>query len=130
MHHKLLRFALVGGLCAVLFFSISYIFLELAGLQLAPTILLTYPICIGVGYGLQHKITFKATTGHRRSLPRYLALQAGGVTFVYYVTLWLRPHFALGSVSLPLIVTAIAGFASFVISLTWVFEPRSAPRNL
>jgi hypothetical protein len=66
----------------VLPYSINYLFLAIARLPFAAALLLAYMICIRVGYSLQHTVT-----SHAYSFPRYLILQTGGVTFVYFVTI-------------------------------------------
>jgi len=49
-----------------------------------------------------------------------------GMLFVYYFTHWMRSEFELGDLSSSLVATGLAGMASFIISLTWVFQSSDA----
>ena len=120
---KLARFVLVGAFCAGVFFVVNYVLLQVVALSFAFALLLTYAICIGLGYVLQRNVAFKATGGHRRSLLRYLALQSAAMLFVYSATPLLRPVVGSGSLGASLVTTGLAGVASFFVLLTWVFVP-------
>jgi putative flippase GtrA len=111
----------VGGLCAILFFVVYYFFLELVKLPAWSALLSTYTTCFGMGYALQRNFTFKATGTHRKSLWRYLVLHVVGMIFVYSATQWMEAVWRIGAVGASLSATALAGLASFIISLTWVF---------
>ena len=117
-------FVLVGGGCSVLFFVINYACLRILIIPFGESLLLTYGLCFGVGYTLQRNLTFKSTINHKRSLPKYLALHVGVLTFIYLATPVLSPYFPPSSFGVPLITTFVAGVASFVISIGWVFDTR------
>jgi putative flippase GtrA len=114
----------VGGLCAILFFAVYYFFLQFVKLPAWLALLSTYTTCFGIGYTLQRNFAFKATGAHRRSLQRYIMLHVFGMIFVYSATQWMEAVWRIGAVGASLSATALAGLASFIISLTWVFaEP-------
>ncbi|MGD9923122.1 MAG: GtrA family protein [Pseudorhodoplanes sp.] len=119
-----MRFVAIGGLCAAFFFLINFLLLQIIELPLLPALALTYAICFGVGYTLQRNVAFRSSTSHRRSLPRYFLLHCAGMLIVYFLTLWLTPFFSLGSLGPSAISTGLAGIASFIISLTWVFSEK------
>lgn len=121
---KFSRFLAVGGLCAILFFMVYYFCLQIAGLPRLLALLITYAACFGIGYTLQRKFAFRTATTHRRSLWRYLVLHMLGMGFVYSMMQWMQSTWQIGATAASLSATALAGFASFIISLTWVFaEP-------
>jgi putative flippase GtrA len=125
MASKFLRFIVVGVVCSLLFFSVYFLLLNIIKLNLITTTAVTYSICLGIGYFLQRKFTFRATGAYRRSLLRYLALHSSGMVFVYFSTRWIEATYGFGALGASMTATAIAGFVSFVISLTWVFaEPN------
>jgi hypothetical protein len=74
---------------------------------------------------LPRNVTFRSTSSHGRSLPRYFALHIGGMIFVYFATLWLRALGGFGSLGACLIATGLVSVASFIFSLTWVFASPS-----
>ena len=125
---KLVRFSVVGGLCALLFFLIHYSLTTIFSVSLMPSLITTYAICFGIGYSLQRNFAFRSTTQHRRSLPRYFILHFCGLLFVYYLTRWMESHFLLGNMGASLVATGIAGLVSFVISLTWIFQTQNLNR--
>jgi putative flippase GtrA len=120
---KFATFGVIGGGCAVLFFMINYVCLRLLGFPFFVALALTYLICFPIGYLLQRTLTFRSNVRHKRSLPRYLLLHLGGMGFVYFGTLALEPYFLPRSFALPFLTTCLAGLASFVISMAWVFAP-------
>jgi putative flippase GtrA len=124
MLSKFVRFSIVGGLCAILFFAVYYFCLQVVKLPAWLALLSTYTTCFGVGYTLQRNFAFRATATHHRSLWRYLVLHVFGMIFVYSATQWMEAVWRIGAVGASFSATALAGLASFVISLTWVFaEP-------
>jgi putative flippase GtrA len=119
----------VGGLCALLFFAVYYFCLEIVKLPASLALLSTYTTCFGIGYTLQRKFAFKATGTHRKSLWRYLVLHVVGMIFVYSATQWMEAVWRVGAVGASLSATALAGLASFIISLTWVFSEPVSQRD-
>jgi putative flippase GtrA len=120
---KLATFGVIGGGCAMLFFVINYACLRLLGIPFFVALASTYLICFPIGYLLQRTLTFRSNVRHKRSLPRYFLLHLSGMGFVYFGTLALEPYFLPRSFAVAFIATCLAGLASFVISMTWVFAP-------
>jgi putative flippase GtrA len=120
---KVVTFGIIGGGCALLFFVINYVCLRLLGIPFLIALALTYLICFPVGYLLQRNLTFRSNVQHKRSLPRYFLLHLGGLGLVYFGTLALEPYFLPRSFAVPFLATCLAGLASFVISMSWVFAP-------
>jgi putative flippase GtrA len=124
---KFFRFVAVGLACAILFFAINYSLKIVFNFGQFISLAATYIICFWIGYISQRQFAFRANTLHRRSLPRYLMLHFFGMLFVYYFTQWIQLSFDLGSMSSSLVATGLAGLASFIVSLTWVFRSPDTP---
>jgi putative flippase GtrA len=114
------RFLASGGIAAGVYFAASYSFLRL-GLAPFAAGLAAYGVAFAVGYGLQQFWTFSRRSPLRRSLPRYLALQAGcallsGSTTLLLTAWWNAPALAT-SLTLTLLLSAL----SYLASKYWVF---------
>ncbi|MGR8932195.1 MAG: GtrA family protein [Gammaproteobacteria bacterium] len=117
------RFILVGTTCALIFFCLHYLLLSVGQLSLLASLFITYASCFGIGYLLQRNLTFRSESSYRHSLPRYFVLHSVGLAFVYFGTSSLASQFPNNPLAPSLITTALAGAASFAISLSWVFRP-------
>ena len=123
---KFCRFITVGIICAALFFAINYSLRVILSVGEFWSLATTYAICFWIGYVSQRNFAFRSDSWHRRSLPRYFIMHFVGMLFVYYFTHWMRSEFELGDLSSSLVATGLAGMASFIISLTWVFQSSDA----
>jgi putative flippase GtrA len=114
------RFVIVGGGAAALLMALTYAFLRM-GVPPFPAGLFAYAICFLVAYSLQRSWTFGGTGAHRRTLPRYLALQAalalvsGVLSQILVRALGWPP--AEASAVMTLCVSAV----SYLGSSRWVF---------
>lgn len=118
----LFRFNIIGILCAVIFFFINFLARKITSETEFFPIIASYMVCVGIGYVMQRKFSFNYTYGYKKSLSRYLILQIIAGIFVYFSISWLQRNFELGQVSSSLTATGLAGIASFIASLTWVFR--------
>ncbi len=118
---RLIRFAVSGGLSAVVFF-LAALALASAGLRPGWAALAAYATAFCVGYGLQRNWTFGAASRHRVALPRYLALQAACAGATALLSEWITSAGAHPLLAL-VVVTGFAGLASFFASSRWVFRP-------
>jgi hypothetical protein len=113
-----------AGFAPYYFLRFIIFFLQFVKLPAWLALFSTYAACSGIGYTLQRNFAFKATGAHRKSFQRYLVHHVFGMIFVYTATQWMEAVWRIGAVGASLSATALAGLASFIISLTWVFaEP-------
>lgn len=116
------RFVLVGGACAMLFFLISYGLRGFLGWGQFAATLATYSVCFGVGYSAQRSIAFRANRSHLVALPRYALLHAGAGIVVSLLASWITDVSDLRPALASLYATMLAGAVSFFISANWVFR--------
>lgn len=122
--HELVRFVIVGGTGAGLLFGLSYLFLRL-GLPSFVSGLVAYGVAFATAYLLQRNWTFQGAGTHRRTLPRYLAVQvlcaalSGAATHLMADTLSYPPGVA------AFVATGFVGAVSFVLSSRWVFRDQA-----
>jgi putative flippase GtrA len=114
------RFLASGSIAAAVYFAASYAFLML-GLAPFAAGLIGYGVAFVVGYGLQQFWTFSRRAPLQRSLPRYLALQAGCALVSGSSTLVLARWWSVPALAISLIVTLLVGVLSYLASKSWVF---------
>jgi putative flippase GtrA len=122
---RMCRFVLTGIAAAAVFFSVTMALIR-AGLAPFPATLIAYAPSFATGYYLQHGWTFGGCHAHRRSLPRYFAVQFGCCIVCGFCA-----HAALlaGLPPLPLslMTTAATSIISFIASALWVFRDPIRP---
>jgi putative flippase GtrA len=121
---KPLRFFLVGGGAALLFFACMALF---HGFGVPPLIGngAAYLLAFAVAYPTQRSWTFAGKAEHRRAFPRYFVLQLAcaclsGLLGHALAFAGLPPLVAAG------LVTLAASATSYVLSSRWVFQPSRA----
>ncbi|WP_108470441.1 GtrA family protein [Rhodanobacter thiooxydans] len=122
MSGKFVRFLIVGGGCALLYFVLMW-FCR-ANLGFAPFVatICAYGVSFCVAYVLQHRWTFRSEATHKVTLPRYTlaqvtcALLTAGITQAISHIYPQSPNWILAGVS-----TVLASGLSFVLSSLWVF---------
>lgn len=128
MHGKPVRFLVVGVGCALLYFTLTWMFQASAGFPPFLATAVAYLISFSGAYMLQRRWTFKSDVGHAVTLPRYTAVQALAALLTATTT-QLIAHFYPSSSSMMIaaVSTVLAGSLSFVLSSTWVFTNVSNP---
>jgi putative flippase GtrA len=116
------RFVVVGGACAVLYFLICLTLREYFRVNAFFSSFWAYVICFGIGYLSQRNLTFRSITSHSVALRRYFLLQATGAIVVSGLTSIAASASQLNAASTSLVSTLLCGVASFFISSRWVFR--------
>ncbi|MFS6545868.1 GtrA family protein, partial [Staphylococcus aureus] len=75
MSGKFVRFVIVGGGCALLYFVLMWFSRARLGLTPFLATICAYGVSFCVAYTLQHRWTFRSDTTHRVTLPRYALVQ-------------------------------------------------------
>ena len=122
-----LRFIIVGGAGALVYFLCSYLFLTLTQLPAFLASLLAYVCSFGFSYLGQKCWAFRSTASHRVTLSRYAILQIFCAIFAATFT-----HISVSVSQLsPLYASAIATFLtcgiSYFASSLWVFSDSPSP---
>ena len=124
-HAKFVRFVISGGGCAFLFFCLYFAGVSL-GLPAFAANLGAYAIAFSAGYLLQRNWTFGARHRHQSALPRYALVQICCALVTSGVTEIATSHLSVPKLVSSLLATIIAGGASYVASLLWVFPDGDA----
>jgi putative flippase GtrA len=125
---KVMRFAVVGAICAVLYFHICYGLKAGLGWSAFSAALVAYLICFAIGYAGQKSFAFQSSSGHAKSLPRYAVLQLGVGLFTAVSTEWAAHVMDFSAFYVSAFATLVAGAISFLVSYRWVFQERPVPR--
>ena len=126
---KTMRFALVGAVCAVLYFHLCYGLKAGLGWSAFSAALVAYLVCLAIGYAGQKHFAFKSNSGHNKSLPRYAVLQVAVALFTALSTEWATHVMDFSAFYVSAFATLVAGGISFLVSYHWVFEEPPAPRT-
>ena len=121
-----LRFLIVGGVCAVLYFAICLALIRFAGASPFVATAVTYFICFWIGYASQREIAFRSTQSHSITLVRYSIWHLFGATAVSLATSVASTSLNLSPMLVAAVSTVLCGIASFFISSRWVFGYRPA----
>ena len=126
MRGELVRFLIVGGGCALLYFVLMWFSRANLGLEPFTATICAYGVSFCVAYTLQYKWTFHSDIAHKVTLPRYAAVQATSALLTASIT-QAASHFYPHSPSWLLagISTIVASGLSFVLSSQWVFGTSS-----
>ncbi|TAM36270.1 MAG: GtrA family protein [Rhodanobacter sp.] len=123
MSDKFLRFVIVGGGCALLYFVVMWFCRASLGLTPFLATICAYGVSFCVAYTLQHRWTFRSASAYRETLPRYAlvqvicALLTAGITQAISHFQPQAPGWLLAGIS-----TVLASGLSFVLSSQWVFS--------
>lgn len=120
--HPGLRFLVVGGTCAILYFALCLTLIEVGNLGPAPASAITYFICFWISYGAQREIAFRSTSSHSVTLVRYAIWHLFGATAVSLGTAYASEASDLSPAFAAIVSTVLCGIASFFISSRWVFR--------
>lgn len=123
-YHPGLRFLVVGGVCAAIYFLICFGLQEYAGLNPFVSSFCAYVICFWIGYGSQRGLAFRSSVKHSVAVRRYFLLHATGAVLVSALTSATTELSSLAPVYTSLISTTFGGIASYFISSRWVFRER------
>lgn len=83
-------------------------------------------LCIPLGFRLQRRITFAASSPHRFALGLYAATQVLGVAIVSMVSFLLASGVFWPDLAVHLVASALAAAASYVLNRWLVFPDRPA----
>jgi putative flippase GtrA len=117
-----LRFVIIGGGCAVLYFAVCLALATLFDLSPFLASFGAYLICFWVGYSLQRGVTFRSKARHRVTLTRYAAWHLFGATAVSAATDVVASASVWDATYIALFSTLLCSAVSFFISSRWVFK--------
>lgn len=126
MNSRFIRFVIVGGGSAILYFLLMWLCRSSLGLTPFLATICAYSASFCAAYTLQHRWTFRSGTTHRITLPRYALVQVICAVLTAGVTQAIShayPQAADGI--LAGISTALASSLSFVLSSRWAFSSAS-----
>ena len=116
-----IRYTAVGGIATLVHYIVLVVLVERAGMN--PPIAAALGAACGAlaGYVGNRRFTFLSDAPHRRALPRYLLVAAGGAlangTIVWMGTELFRWHYLPAQV----LATALILVAGFALNRTWTF---------
>lgn len=122
MSSQLVRFIIVGGGGALLYFALMWFFRADLGWTPFSATICAYAMSFCAVYTLQHKWTFRSGASHKVTLPRYVVVQVtcalltAGITQVVSQLYLRSPGWLLAGIS-----TVVAAGLSFILSSLWVF---------
>lgn len=123
---RLARFVASGLAGAGVYFC-AYVLATHAGLPPFAANLAAYFVAFFVGYALQRGWTFESRHRHRTALPRYFIVQLGCALVTSVASQAASLLVAMPPIMLALASTGLAGAASYVASILWVFpQPGEA----
>ncbi|MGI9292804.1 MAG: GtrA family protein [Pseudomonadales bacterium] len=122
MNKQILRFILVGGLTAAIYYGVLYVLVEFVGVGVLLSSSAAYIGAIVLNYKLHHAWTFEAKVSHRVASFRYIVMVAIGFTINYLVM-----FFGVGNdQSNYLLVQTVAVVCvvawNFIVSSLWVYR--------
>jgi putative flippase GtrA len=115
-----MRFIVVGSAAAVLQFSLTYAFIAL-GARPAMASAGAYGIAFCSAYVAQKYWTFESSTGHHRTLPRYLAVQLLSAALAAAAAEAAAVLLGLPTLGISIMSTLVGSGTSYVLSSRWAF---------
>ncbi len=123
---RVTRFLLVGAGGAALFFGLSAALQVILHWDAVWSVAAAYALAFCLMYAAQYAWTFRATSAHSITLPRYGFLQLICGAFTISATRIFVDVFAgAPPLLISAVATIIAGTASYILSSVWVFSQRS-----
>jgi putative flippase GtrA len=86
-HRRVWSFLAVGGFCTALQYGILVLLVQILGMHAALASTIGYVISSLVNYFLNHTVTFRSTSRHQQSLPRFVLVTLCGTAINGLVTL-------------------------------------------
>jgi putative flippase GtrA len=124
---RLVRFVIVGGGSAALLMALTFGLIR-AGAPPFAGGLAAYAVSFAVAYLLQRNWTFEGAGSHARTLPRYLALQAGCALLSGGLSHLLATALGWPAAAASAVMTLCVAAVSYLGSSLWVFadDPRAS----
>jgi putative flippase GtrA len=123
---RLVRFVIVGVGSAGLLMALTFGFIR-AGAPPFVGGLAAYAATFCVAYLLQRNWTFDGAGDHARTLPRYLAVQAGCALVSGGLSHLLVTTFGWPTAAASAVMTVCVAAISFLASSLWVFADEQRP---
>jgi len=119
---RLIRFSLVGVLAAFVFYLALWSMVEMMGVSVLLATSIAFILVTIENYLLHYKWTFRSTSAHASSFPRFVLMSVGGFTINWLVMfvgveLWILNYLAVQAVAIVMVVAW-----NFVLSHFWIFE--------
>lgn len=122
---QFIRFAGVGAIGTAVHYTVLIITVESAVLTALPAATLGAVCGALVNYYLNYHYTFKSTQSHRDTLPKFLAIAAGGIALNGTVIWTLEQHAGLHYLAAQIIATGLVLLWGFSINRCWTFRAAS-----
>ena len=120
----LLRFLLVGGCTALIYFGLTFVLVEVGAIGASIASSLAYLFSICFNYLLHYHWTFQTVDPHVQSMPRYALTIFGGLVLnavvMYCGTQWTSFHYILVQCAAALVLVCW----TFLLSMFWVFSEK------
>ena len=122
---RFLRFALVGGVTALIYFSVLYVLVGLLNTDIVLSSSAAYILASMFNYCMHYVWTFESNQRHQLAISRYLVMCIVGF-FINYTIMY------LGSIYMEAFYLLVQAFAvmcillwNFVIGSIWVYKSRA-----
>jgi putative flippase GtrA len=118
---KFMRFLLVGGFCTALQYVLLVVFVEEFRLSATLSSTIGYVLSSAANYLLNYSFTFRSTSPHGRSLPRFLIIAGCGAALnglvTYLGTTVFGAHYLVAQVA----ATIATLLWNFMANLRWTY---------
>lgn len=121
---SLLTFLFVGGFATGLQYVLALLFLYLLGMGAAEASALGYAISAVANYLLNARFTFRSTSAHQQTAPRFAVVAGTGLVLNYVILsclILVGLHFAIAQILTTLCVI----LWNYVINGLWTFKPAT-----
>ena len=119
---NVVRFEIVGGTTAGLFYGLVFLFYELVGLAVIWASLLSSIIAISFNYQAHYRWTFTSDAPHRRALGRFLVMTTASVAINSALMVWLVDYLAWNLFLAQTLAAAAMLTWNFLLSRFWVYR--------
>jgi putative flippase GtrA len=120
--HRSLRFVVVGGSIALLYFVTCFAAGYFLGWNAFWSSAVAYAIGLSIGYATHRKVTFRSNAEHGSALRRYFTLHVTGLVLTSSTMAAAAELSNLEPLGVSLASTALCGIISYFISSRWVFR--------
>jgi putative flippase GtrA len=120
--HAFSSFLVVGAICTTLQYAILVVLVQTTGANATLASTIGFAASTVLNYALNYRFTYRATTPHATSFPRFIAVALAGLalnaTIVYAGTEVAGVHYLLAQLA----ATGAVLFWNFFVNLKWSFS--------
>lgn len=119
---RVLRFILVGGLTAVIYYGVLFALVEFFGAGVLFSSSAAYIVAITLNYKLHHAWTFEANVSHHVASFRYVVMVSIGFTINYVVMFFGVSDDQRNYLLVQTVAVACVVLWNFTLSSLWVYR--------